>query len=68
MCVLSLQALRQLECDRRLLMTGTPIQNNTEELWMLLNFLEPAVFSNLKDFDEKYVWAVSALHFIPLTP
>ena len=33
--------LRQLSSARRLLLTGTPIQNNLHELWALLNFLYP---------------------------
>jgi SNF2 family DNA or RNA helicase len=35
-------------------MTGTPIQNTTEELWVLLNFLEPSVFSSLAEYKNKY--------------
>ena len=35
-----------------LLITGTPLQNNLHELWALLNFLLPDVFSNSEDFDE----------------
>ena len=34
-----LEAMKQLGCERRLMLTGTPIQNNTTELWTLLNFL-----------------------------
>jgi SNF2 family DNA or RNA helicase len=33
--------LNRLPCYRKLLLTGTPIQNNTRELWTLLNFIEP---------------------------
>jgi SWI/SNF-related matrix-associated actin-dependent regulator of chromatin subfamily A member 5 len=32
--------------------TGTPLQNNLHELWSLLNFLLPEVFSSAEDFDE----------------
>jgi chromodomain-helicase-DNA-binding protein 7 len=34
-----LTCLKQLPCKRILLLTGTPIQNNTDELWTLLNYL-----------------------------
>ena len=36
----------------RILLTGTPLQNNLPELWALLNFLLPSVFSSLDSFDE----------------
>ncbi|XP_022153190.1 probable helicase CHR10 [Momordica charantia] len=35
---------------RRLLMTGTPIQNNLSELWALLHFCMPSVFGSLDQF------------------
>lgn len=37
-----------------LLLTGTPIQNNMEELWTLLHFINPDGFDSLEDFMEKY--------------
>jgi len=37
-----------------LLLTGTPLQNNTEELWTLLNFLEPNKFVSLSGFLEQF--------------
>lgn len=36
----------------RLLLTGTPLQNNLHELWALLNFLLPEVFGSSDDFDQ----------------
>jgi SWI/SNF-related matrix-associated actin-dependent regulator of chromatin subfamily A member 5 len=41
-----------LKTRYRLLLTGTPLQNNLHELWSLLNFLLPDVFSSAEDFDE----------------
>ena len=32
--------------------TGTPLQNNLHELWALLNFLLPEIFSSAEKFDE----------------
>jgi SNF2 family DNA or RNA helicase len=34
-----------------LLLTGTPLQNNLHELWSLLNFLLPEIFSSSEIFD-----------------
>ena len=36
-----LSLLKELPCMRILLLTGTPIQNNTQELWSLLNYIHP---------------------------
>ena len=34
----------------RLLLTGTPLQNNLDELWSLLNFLMAEIFDDLRVF------------------
>jgi chromodomain-helicase-DNA-binding protein 7 len=44
------QLLQQLRCEHCTLLTGTPIQNNVEELWSLLHFLHPSIFNSLPDF------------------
>ncbi|KAI3649488.1 hypothetical protein MP228_005120 [Amoeboaphelidium protococcarum] len=36
----------------RLILTGTPLQNNLPELWALLNFVLPKVFNSVKTFDD----------------
>ena len=43
--------VRLLESKFRILVTGTPLQNNLHELWALLNFLLPDIFSSSSDFD-----------------
>uniref|UniRef100_A0A665TP74 Proliferation-associated SNF2-like protein n=1 Tax=Echeneis naucrates TaxID=173247 RepID=A0A665TP74_ECHNA len=43
--------LKVLPTDNKLLLTGTPLQNNLAELWSLLNFLLPEVFDDLESFE-----------------
>jgi len=38
--------VRRLKSTNRLLLTGTPLQNNLHELWALLNFLLPELFDS----------------------
>lgn len=45
------QVLREFTSRNRLLITGTPLQNNLHELWALLNFLLPDIFADSQDFD-----------------
>ncbi|ODV83568.1 hypothetical protein CANARDRAFT_202812 [[Candida] arabinofermentans NRRL YB-2248] len=46
------QIIRTFHSNNRLLITGTPLQNNLHELWALLNFLLPDIFSDSETFDE----------------
>ncbi|RPB11738.1 hypothetical protein P167DRAFT_488859 [Morchella conica CCBAS932] len=42
--------LKSYTSANRLLLTGTPLQNNLSELWSLLNFLLPDIFDDLDSF------------------
>ncbi|KAJ8612137.1 hypothetical protein CTAYLR_002446 [Chrysophaeum taylorii] len=42
--------LKKLKTENRLLLSGTPIQNTLEELWSLLNFVNPQIFDDLNVF------------------
>ncbi|XP_038721523.1 uncharacterized protein LOC120013703 isoform X1 [Tripterygium wilfordii] len=44
--------LKHYRSSHRLLLTGTPLQNNLEELWALLNFLLPNIFNSSEDFSQ----------------
>lgn len=45
------RVVRTIPSQQRLLITGTPLQNNLHEMWALLNFLVPKLFSSAADFD-----------------
>lgn len=40
--------------QHRVLLTGTPLQNNIGEMYNLLNFLQPASFPSISSFEEKF--------------
>lgn len=50
--------LLQYEAGHRILLTGTPLQNSLSELWALLNFLLPKIFSSADTFEQ---WFTSPL-------
>ena len=45
-------ALNKTHAARRLLLTGTPLQNNLTELWSLLSFVLPEIFNDIQDYAE----------------
>ena len=55
-CMKEISARGTLEYgfQSRVLMTGTPLQNNTQELWTLLNYIEPFKFPSLEGFEANY--------------
>ncbi|XP_061530376.1 chromodomain-helicase-DNA-binding protein 4 isoform X4 [Phycodurus eques] len=48
------RVLNNYPLQHKLLLTGTPLQNNLEELFHLLNFLTPERFNNLEGFLEEF--------------
>lgn len=46
--------LNTFSFQHRVLLTGTPLQNNIGEMFNLLNFLQPASFPSLSSFEEKF--------------
>jgi chromatin-remodeling ATPase INO80 len=46
------KSLLGFHCRNRLLLTGTPIQNNMQELWALLHFIMPTLFDSHDEFSE----------------
>ncbi|KAK7392946.1 hypothetical protein VNO78_21396 [Psophocarpus tetragonolobus] len=46
------KTLLSFNCRNRLLLTGTPVQNNMAELWALLHFIMPTLFDSHEQFNE----------------
>ncbi|KAM3338361.1 chromatin-remodeling ATPase INO80 isoform X1 [Capsicum galapagoense] len=46
------KTLLSFNCRNRLLLTGTPVQNNMAELWSLLHFIMPTLFDSHEQFNE----------------
>ncbi|MDR0950593.1 MAG: DEAD/DEAH box helicase [Candidatus Ancillula sp.] len=52
-------ALRQSNIPFKLAITGTPIENNVDELWSIFAITSPGLFGNLKDFKELYTHKIN---------
>lgn len=48
------KAIKQLKANHRLILSGTPIQNNVLELWSLFDFLMPGFLGTEKQFSAKF--------------
>lgn len=48
------RALRAMKYEFRLAMTGTPVENSLEELWSIMDFVQPGRLGSLREFKRKY--------------
>jgi len=48
------RAAKRLTSERRLALTGTPIENRLSEIWSILDFVSPGLLGTLKSFEERY--------------
>ncbi|MCC7364405.1 MAG: DEAD/DEAH box helicase [Dehalococcoidia bacterium] len=46
--------VRELRTERRVCLTGTPIENNLTELWSLFAFLSPGLLGDRKSFGQRW--------------
>ena len=58
------EIVREFRTTNRLLLTGTPLQNNLHELWALLNFLLPDVFNSA----DVCHWSLMVVYYAPFPP
>jgi superfamily II DNA or RNA helicase len=47
-------AARKLHAERRLALTGTPIENRLSEFWSIFQFVSPGLLGSLDKFEERY--------------
>ncbi|MDC7220008.1 MAG: DEAD/DEAH box helicase [Spirochaetales bacterium] len=48
------KAIVRIKSQHRLSLTGTPIENNTSELWSQMNFLNPGLLGTMREFQERF--------------
>eukprot|EP01084_Bolivina_argentea_P215136 365224_1 len=56
------ESLNAFSTKHRLLLTGTPLQNNLNELWSLLNFILPSIFDSAQSFESWFCSPFQHLH------
>jgi len=56
----TMDALTESTCPRRLLLTGTPIQNNLLELFAMVDFVHPGFLGSAQSFREEYIVPIEA--------
>jgi SNF2 family DNA or RNA helicase len=52
------QAVRQLEANYRIALTGTPVENRLQELWSILDFLNPGYLGNKQFFQRRFAMPI----------
>jgi TATA-binding protein-associated factor len=48
------QAVKALRCEKKIVLTGTPLQNKVSELWSIFDFLMPGFLEEENVFNKKY--------------
>ncbi|MBK1987373.1 DEAD/DEAH box helicase [Sphaerospermopsis aphanizomenoides BCCUSP55] len=52
------QAVRKLETSFRIALTGTPVENRLQELWSILDFLNPGYLGNKQFFQRRFAMPI----------
>ncbi|MGD0677833.1 MAG: SNF2-related protein, partial [Polyangiaceae bacterium] len=54
------RAAKRLKADRRLALSGTPIENRLSEIWSIFDFVSPGLLGPLDKFEERYSRPIEA--------
>jgi len=55
------QSVRAIPAERRIAMTGTPVENRLAELWSIMQFLNPGLLGSEKSFRERFAIPIERL-------
>ena len=53
------EAIMQIECSKKMALTGTPIENSLTDLWAQMNFVNKGLLGNLTFFKRQFVAPIS---------
>jgi SNF2 family DNA or RNA helicase len=56
------QAVRSFEAQRRVALTGTPVENRLTELWSIMDFLNPGYLGSAAGFRSKFAVPIERYH------
>jgi len=56
------QAVREIDAEFRVALTGTPIENRLSELWSILDFLNPGLLGTFEKFRRSYAMPIERYH------
>lgn len=56
------KAAMRLQADRKVILTGTPIQNHLSELWNLFQFINPGLLGSAEQFSRKFIGPIENDH------
>jgi SNF2 family DNA or RNA helicase len=56
------QAIRKIEAEFRIALTGTPVENRLSELWSIMHFLNPGYLGARKSFRENFALPIERYH------
>ncbi|HUZ06659.1 MAG TPA: SNF2-related protein, partial [Candidatus Paceibacterota bacterium] len=48
------QSVKQLKCENKIALTGTPLENRLLDLWSIVDFIQPGYLGNQEQFLETY--------------
>ena len=61
-------AAKQLNTEHRIILSGSPVQNNLRELWSLFDFISPGRLGDLPTFEADLHLPIKSGSFVNATP